>query len=325
MLTWLVRILSALSYAAMATVVLWTAGLPGGVALPVGGLTTAAWIAFGLLWLRVAALWLWWSDDNHGWLSRAATRRRSVSLVKDAPRRRFSSRFSSREPFDFDSKGWVYSRQVAVWLLLPVACAALAGFAQAYESETVRSVVRAGASVSTATVIQADDISENFSDGDVVGYFSKLTLALPGGGTVRAEGAYTPEEPEPDTKVEVLWAPSAPELGGRVHYATDMSRYLDHDWGLTSADAPALALAVVLVLSFVVTIGFATEEDGLQDLAWRPVAQTVHAVVVGGVLLASLPSLAGTADPAHATDLLFASGIAVLLLYTGMHLRPMLD
>lgn len=316
----------------MAVVVLWTAGLPGGAAPYGGGPVTAVWVAGGLLWLRVVALWVWWSDEEYSWVSGLAARRRTVSLLKAVrpgrlrARDRSRRKYRSRSPFDFGSRWWVYVRQSAVWLLLPFACAALAGFAQANESETVRSVVRAGAAVSVATVVEAHDVVENTSEGSTIGYFSKLTLALPGGGTVRAEGAYTPREPEPDDKVEVLWAPSAPELGGRVHYEIKMSRYLDREWGLTRADLPALAIGMVLVLAFVVTLGCAAEEDGLDDVAWRPVAQTVHAVVVSGVLLAALPYLAGTATGREgATALLYLGSLALLFLYIGMYLRTLLD
>ncbi len=330
MLTWSVRISAALAYTAMAVVVLWTAGLPGGVAAQGTGLAAAAWVAGGLLWLRVVALWVWWSDDNYSWMSRLAARRRTVSLLKGPRPGRFRSGSNRMDRHNsssvFASRRWVYLRQSAVWLLLPLACAALAGFSQAYESETVRSVVRAGASVSVATVVEAHDVVENTSEGSTIGYFSKLTLALPGGGTIRAEGAYTPRQPEPDDKVEVLWAPSAPELGGRVHYQTAMSHYVDQDWGLTLSDLPALAIGTITVLAFVVTLGIATQEDGLHDLAWRPVSQTVHAVVVSGVLLGALPYLAGTAtSSADALGVLFLSSFALLILYIGMHLRPLLD
>ncbi|WP_329611618.1 hypothetical protein [Kitasatospora herbaricolor] len=291
---------------------------------------TVAWAAGGLLWLRVVALWVWWSDDNYFWMARLADRRRTVSLVKGSRlgriRSRSSRRYGASRSFDFEGRRWVYVRQSAVWLLLPLACAALAGFGQTYESETVRSVVRAGASVSVATVVEAHDVVENTSEGSTIGYFSKLTLALPGGGTISAEGAYTPGKPEPDDKVEVLWAPSAPELGGRVHYKTTMSHYLDQGWGLTLSDLPALAIGAITVLAFVVTLGVATREDGLHDLAWRPVSQTVHAVVVSGVLLAALPYLAGTATGSQgALGVLFLGSFALLVLYIGMHLRLMLD
>jgi hypothetical protein len=153
----------------MAVVVLGTAGLPAGVTAQEHGLVTVTWVAGGLLWLRVVALWVWWSDDNYFWMSRLADRRRAVSLVKGSRLGRFRSRSSRRygasRPFDFEGRRWVYVRQSAVWLLLPLACAALAGFGQTYESETVRSVVRAGASVSVATVVEAHDVVENTSEG----------------------------------------------------------------------------------------------------------------------------------------------------------------
>lgn len=36
-----------------------------------------------------------------------------------------------------------------------------------------------------------------------------------GMGWIAVKGAYTYDEPRAGTEVEVLWAPSAPELGGR--------------------------------------------------------------------------------------------------------------
>lgn len=76
----------------------------------------------------------------------------------------------------------------------------------------------------------------------------------------------------------------------------DLARYLDRDWGLTWGGIAPGATVVLLVLAVILPVCIAAEDDGLQDVAWSPLAQTAHAGVVTGAVLAALPFLNGTAS-----------------------------
>ncbi|MEV7523838.1 hypothetical protein [Streptomyces sp. NPDC091371] len=301
-MVWCVRLSAALAYVAAAVLSLWTAGLPSGAPLPVPGLVGLAWTLIGLVWLRVVALWIGRLQGEYFWVSLEEPRRkapvRSVSLAKGAGRARRNRPGVLRRvlAYHYDSVWWVYLRQSAVWLLLPVAFVALVGLGDSHGSQHIRSLLRAGAAYGPASVAEVADLTESRSEGEVVGYHSTLLLALPGGGRVRAEHTSTRYEPKPDSRVHVLWAPTAPGLGGLVDDGEDLGRYLDRDWGLTLSGIAPGAIVLLLILAAMLPVSIAAEDDGLQELAWSPVTQTVHACAVTGVLLAALPFLSGTAS-----------------------------
>ncbi|WP_438318465.1 hypothetical protein ACSHWO_34140 [Streptomyces sp. HUAS TT3] len=168
------------------------------------------------------------------------------------------------------------------------------------------------------------DLTVRRSEGEVVGYDSTLLLALPGGVRVRAEDASTRYEPRPDGRVQMLWAPGAPSLGGVVDDGEDLGRYVDRGWGLTLGGIAPGAFVLLLILVAMVPVSIAAEDDGLQELAWSPVTQTVHACAVTGVLLAALPFLSGTAS---ANDVLGIGAACVGLpaLYLVLPIRALLD
>ncbi|MEV6979277.1 hypothetical protein [Kitasatospora sp. NPDC093806] len=324
MLAWFVRISALLAGVATGVLSLWTLGLPDGVPLPAPGLVTLAWTVGGLVWLRVLTLWVWWSDDNHYWLSRLPFDRVWEALPKVSRRkgRRRPGLLRRFATSDFDSTRWVFLRQAAVWLLVAVSFAALVVLGRSQGSEQVRALVRAGAAFSTATVVEVSEVDENLSADDVLVYHAALVLALPEGGRVRVDGARTLAAPEPDGRVDVLWAPTAPELGGVVaEDQPSMSRYLNRDWGLTVHRTAPLGVAVMLVLFGMLPLALAAEDDGLQEVAWSPVAQTVHAAAVTGMLLLALPYLSGTAGVFSGIE---AAWGGLLLLYFALPLRAIL-
>ncbi|MFJ5779472.1 hypothetical protein [Streptomyces sp. NPDC093094] len=315
---------------AAAVLGLWTAGLPRGALLPVPGLVGLAWTLIGLVWLRVVALWTGrLREGEYFWVSLQEPSRKEpagpVSLAKGAGgvRRNRPGVLRRLRTYGYDSVWWVYLRQSTVWLLLLVSFVALAGLGESYGSGHIRSLLRAGAAYDPAGVAEVTDVEERRSEGEVVGYRSTLLLALPDGSRVRTEGVFTRYEPKPDSRLDVLWAPTAPGLGVVVEDGEDLERYLDRDWRLTLSRMAPGAIALLLILTTMLPISIAAEDEGLQELAWSPLAQTVHAGVVTGVLLVALPFLNGTAAGSDVLRI-GAACVALPALYIAMPVRTLL-
>ncbi|MFD5422762.1 hypothetical protein ACFWJT_32700 [Streptomyces sp. NPDC127069] len=315
MLTWSVRISGLLAFTAAAALAVWTAGLANGVPLPSPGLTELAWVVGGLVWLRVLALWAWWFDEEYGWLPTRPER--PVSLTKGGrpgPLRRLADR-------EYESTAWVFLRQSAVWSLVVVAIAAMNVLGSSHGSPYVRSLLQAGAAYTTATVAEVSDVDEvRNGDEELVVYHTTLAVTTPQGSRVRSDTAFTPHRPEPGDQVRVLWAPTAPELGGLVGTDEPLDRYLKRDWGPTLRGVGPAALALLLVLTCMLPTAVGAEADGLQEQAWSPFAQTVHAAAVTAVLAAVLPYLTGTLDYGY----LGLAAVGLLALYIAMPIRALM-
>ncbi|MFD7323203.1 hypothetical protein ACFV9D_19245 [Streptomyces sp. NPDC059875] len=330
MLTWFVRISGMLAYVAAALLGLWVSGLPAGVVLPAPGLVAMAWVVVALVWLRVVALWLWWSDDNYfwfpaHWFHAEKSGARAVSLKKgaDSVRRQRPGVLRRMTAYGYESVPWVYLRQAAVWLLVLVSFVALSALGESHASQHIRSLVHAGVAYSTATVSGVVDVTEMRDDEDMVtGYHATLLLALPDGSQVSSQGASTEGKPKPGSRVEVLWAPTATELGGIVAEGEPLERHLDREWGLTPYGAAGAAFALLFVLACMLPISVGAEADSLQELAWSPVAQTMHATAVTGILLAALPYLSGTFSDGSLQLVVACFGL--LALYIAMPIRAIL-
>ncbi|MEV6327906.1 hypothetical protein [Streptomyces sp. NPDC051909] len=324
MLAWFVRMSGVLAFAGAAVLCVWVAGLPAGVALPAPGLVAMTWAAIGLVWLRVVALWVWWSDDTYLWMPYTSPAR-PVSLAKGSggERRQGPGVLRRLATSEYESVPWVYLRQAAVWLLMLASLAALNVLGQSHTSQHVRSLVRAGAAYSTATVAEVADVTEMRDDEDeVTGHHATLLLTLPDGSRVRSEGAYTEKRPKPGDRVRTLWAPAATELGGVVEEGASLGRYVDRDWGLTLSGTAVVLLPLILVLACMLPTAIAAEADSLQEQAWSPIAQTVHAAAVTGVMLAALPYLSGTFSDDSVS--LGVAAVGLLALYIAMPIRALM-
>ncbi|MCX5298551.1 hypothetical protein OG898_19015 [Streptomyces sp. NBC_00193] len=118
----------------------------------------------------------------------------------------------------------VRAREAAVWLLIALASAALlvAPFQQ-HHREAEPELRRAGAAVATAVVARAPSgVHAHTSEGQVLGWTSRLELTVPGGAEPVRASAYTYEEPKAGDRVLLLYAPSEPALEGRVDERKDL-------------------------------------------------------------------------------------------------------
>ncbi|MDI5912017.1 MULTISPECIES: hypothetical protein [Streptomyces] len=224
--------------------------------------------------------------------------------------------------FSFDSAGWIRARNGALWLLVTFACGALfVGLMTATTGdERVAALRDAGGRVSTATVVERPRaVREDLSEDVVRGYTSRLVVAVPDGPARLATRAYTHDEPRIGTEVEVLWARSAPELGGYVHERESLRTLAAGRWeafpdGANGRDALlAFVLTMVTVGVFALVFIFTSGPRALQRLAWSAPLQTVYAALITAVLVGWRPLLlGGGASPAE--GLLGVCGFGLLVL-----------
>lgn len=224
--------------------------------------------------------------------------------------------------FSFDSVGWVRARNGMVWLLVSFSCGALfVGLMTATTgNERVAALRDAGGRVSTATVVERPRaVRKDLSEDVVRGYMSRLVVAVPEGPARLATRAYTHDEPRVGTEVEVLWARSAPELGGYVHERESLRTLAAGRWeafpdGANGRDALlAFVLAMVTVGVFALVFTFTSGPRALQELAWSAPLQTVYAVLITAVLVGWRPLLLGQGTSV-AEGLLGVCGFGLLVL-----------
>lgn len=118
----------------------------------------------------------------------------------------------------------VRAREVTVWLLIALASATLlvASFQQ-HHREAEPELRRAGAVVAAAVVAHAPSgVRAHTSEGRVLGWTSRLELAVPGSAEPVRASAYTYAEPKAGDRVLLLHAPSQPALEGRVDERKDL-------------------------------------------------------------------------------------------------------
>ncbi|MGW2680354.1 hypothetical protein [Streptomyces sp. NPDC001436] len=83
-------------------------------------------------------------------------------------------------------------------------------------------------------------------------------------------------------------------------------------------------MALLLILAVLLPLAVAVEDDGLEDLAWSPLAQTVHAAGITGVMLAALPFLSGTASGGGALGI-GAACVGLCALYVVMPIWALMN
>ena len=328
-LVWTVRLCGLVGWVAVAVACAWLLGV-GAVPRPWNGLLVWGAVAAGCAVVRAGALW---------GLRRVEGAGGGVSLNK-------SDGGGSRASYDrlgpevlgrrrpplgyvlgrcLDSRVWIRVRSCAVWLLVSFASGALfvGLLGTGSGDDRVDALRDAGARVSTATVVERPGgVREDLSEDVVRGYSARLVVAVPGGPErLVVKGAYTYDKPRGGAEVEVLWAPSAPELGGYVHERKDLRTLAGGHWSVFSGGADGRDALVAFVLVMVIgcvlaaVFTFTAGPGALQRLAWSPGVQTVRAALIMAVFLGWRPFLLG--DGASLPEELFAGGgfILVLLVY----------
>ncbi|MDV9173881.1 hypothetical protein R6V09_27715 [Streptomyces sp. W16] len=328
-LVWTVRLCGLVGWVAVAVACAWLLGV-GGVPRPWNALLVWGAVAAGCAVVRAGALWgvrrLGLSGGGvslnkaHGGGSWASYDRLGPEVLG-----------RRRPPLGYvlgrhlDSRGWIRGRSCAVWLLVGFASAALfvGLLAAGSRDDRVDALRDAGARVSSATVVERPGgVREDLSEDVVRGYSARLVVAVSGGSErLAVKGAYTFDKPRAGTEVEVLWAPSAPELGGYVHERKDLRALAGGRWSAFSGGADGRDALVAFVLVMVIgcvlaaVFTFTAGPGALQRLAWAPGVQTVRAALIVAVFLGWRPFLLG--DEASLPEELFAGGgfILVLLVY----------
>lgn len=328
-LVWAVRLCGLVGWVAVAVACTWLLGV-GAVPRPWNGLLAWGAVAAGCAVVRVGALW---------GLRRLGGTGGGVSLKKSdgsgswAPYDRLEPEVLSRRrpPLGYvlgrslESRAWIRLRTCAVWLLVGLASGALfvGLLGTGSGDDRVDALRDAGARVSTATVVERPGgVREDLSEDVVRGYSARLVVAVPGGPErLVVKGAYTYDEPRAGAEVAVLWAPSAPELGGYVHERKDLRALAGGRWSAFSGGGDGRDALVAFVLVMVIgcvlaaVFTFTAGTGALQRLAWSPGVQTVRAALIVAVFLGWRPLLLG--DEASLPEELFAGGgfILVLLVY----------
>ncbi|WP_406458123.1 hypothetical protein OH768_28050 [Streptomyces sp. NBC_01622] len=297
-LVWTVRLCGPAGWVAVAVACVWLLGV-GAVPRPWNGVLAWGAVAAGCAVVRAGALWGLRRIEGSGG---------GVSLNK------------SNGGGSWESRGWIRVRTCAVWLLVGLASGALfVGLLGAGSGDDRVDALRdAGARVSTATVVERPGgVREDLSEDVVRGYSARLVVAVPGGPErLVVKGAYTYDKPRGGAEVEVLWAPSAPELGGYVHERKDLSALAGGRWSAFSGGADGRDALVAFVLVMVVgcvlaaVFTFAAGPVALQRLAWSPGVQTVRTALIVAVFLGWRPFLLG--DEASLPEELFAGGGFIL-------------
>ncbi|MCP3758069.1 hypothetical protein [Streptomyces sp. TBY4] len=248
----------------------WALGLHRGALPPYTGVLLLGWTGVAALWGRALT---------------SAALRQGPGRAAGEP-----------EPAEFPGTAAVWLRRAAALLVLIVASAALTVIGTASGDGTVRAVKEAGPVVGTGTVAEVAQVRVRYERKTPKGYRSTLILRTPDGTRITARDVETLAEPRPGKTYEVLWAPSAPELGGFADPRYGVSKYLDDRWGWTAASWGWLGGAAVVVLGIMLPLMSMTGTRVLHRLARRPLPQFVQAAVVTAVFVGLHPVLTGAVD-----------------------------
>ncbi|WP_225832289.1 hypothetical protein [Streptomyces sp. NK08204] len=320
-LVWLVRMCGLVGWGAGAVACAWLLGVAP-TSHPWNGPLVWGGVAAGSTAPRVVALWALRLMDEAGPPGLGG-----VSLKKGVRQSGVGKTGARRPGFD-DCALWVKGRTAVVWLLVAVASGAMFACLMSMPSDgRIEKLRDAGAGVSTARVVGKPlrTRAELDDEDQVQGYASRLVLAVDGGpGHLLVKGAYTYDEPRDGTRVQVLWSPSEPGLGGYVNEAKDLPTLAAGRWKAFPDDESGRAALHAFVLLAVVggvvmgsVFSLAPDTDSLRERAWSAWAQTVRGLFVVGLYLAWRPILLG--QEATVVSYVFAGGgfVLILLVYAG--------
>jgi hypothetical protein len=305
LLLWMVRLCALVGWVATAIACFW---LLGASAMPRPWTEVYGWGAAAVACAVVRVLGLW---GLRVLPAAQGTPGEPVSLSKPAggTSARGSVALGDALGFSFsdvhDSRAWIKLRTGAVWALVAFASGSffVALLTSANAGEKLDGLRTAGAEVSTATVVGGpESVREELTDEHAVkGYVSRLVVSVPGGpGRLPVHGAYTYDRPRAGTEVHVLWARSAPELGGYVNESKDLGVLAGARWDAFADDeagAGSLLAFIVITGVFGGVLGavftLSPQARALQRLAGSAPSQTVRAALAVAVFWGWCPTLLG--------------------------------
>ncbi|WP_370417324.1 hypothetical protein AB8O64_01180 [Streptomyces sp. QH1-20] len=321
-LTQAVRVSAGLAYAAGAAGFIWALGIDYQPA-PHTGVLICVWAAAGFAVVRAVLLWV---RRMHGRRPpRPAPAGVSLEKGSCAVRRQGWDLFDAVPD---GSEGWAKVRRLAVNFLILAASMTAVTLPSLPERDSVTATLqRAGAEVANASVVeQPRVIRKRYDDDDrdlVVGYVVEMVVSVPHGparlSLARVERSELPRVGE---RMSVLWSRGDPSLGGITGTASELHRLADTQWKVNLMGGNVWAgVALVFglcMLPWVFLFALGLEGDTLQELAWSPGAQWVHALIILCAAYGYTPALTG--HSAHGLQALFQAGGWLLL--AGMLFSP---
>ncbi|GAA0430114.1 hypothetical protein [Streptomyces luteireticuli] len=306
-LTRAVRASAGLTFAAAAVAIAWAWRVDARSA-PHTGVLVCVWTAAGAAVARAALLWI---RRLHGgrWARAMAAEYAGVSLEKGPPDDPRAIWGAYAAPWD--DEWWVRTRQVGRNLLF-VAAAVTVPFVLGLagpESRQVAALQLAGAEVATATVAEPPRVVRKEYDDDsgrVVGYYTELSVSVPGSHARLAVGPVWTKEPQrAGQRIAVLWAPSDPGLGGYAASPAELHRLAKGEQTVDMQSAPigedvwrmAGGIYGLVMLPWVFIFALGIDDDDLCEISWSPMTQTVHALFALSVAYGITPALSGRAAP----------------------------
>ncbi|MEU3352660.1 hypothetical protein [Streptomyces sp. NPDC037389] len=298
LLTWAVRGLAGLTFAAAAAACVWALGIDYQPP-PHTGVLACVWTAAGSAIARAVLLWVrrW-----HG--RRTAPEWATAVSLEKGRHRDHAWTWDALQGTPDAPERWIKFRQLAVnVLLLSASMTAVTLISLPKNDGLPTRLQHARPEVATATIAEPPQITGKDYDDDyrdqVVAYYSKLKVSIPGGPARLSVGPIrTSKSPRVGERLTVLWSPTSPSLGGYSGTPARLERLAHTEWraNLTAGMSTGIAAVFGLVmLPWVFCFAFGPEDDTLNEIAWSPGAQSVYALSFAGVAYGYTPTLTGEA------------------------------
>ncbi|MFF4398181.1 hypothetical protein [Streptomyces sp. NPDC001480] len=321
-LAWLVRLCGLVGWVAGAVACAWLLGA-GPMGRPWHEPLVWGGVAAGCAGVRVVALWA---------LVLVTRREREpadgVSLAKGAAatRKPRETLGDLGDTLSVDgSEPWVKGRTAAVWLLVAFASGAFfACLMTMSTNDRVEKLRDAGAEVGTARVVGKPlaTRAERDDEDQIKGYASRLVVTVSDGPRrLTVKGAYTYDKPRAGTRLDILWARSAPELGGYVNESKDLPTLAAGRWKAFADDELGEGALIAFIICAVIgglvmapVFTLVPDADSLQYQAWSVPVQTIRGAFTVAQYLAWRPIMLGH-ELGLVSGLVAGGGFVLVLLF----------
>ncbi|MEU7040720.1 hypothetical protein AB0A77_06635 [Streptomyces varsoviensis] len=301
-----IRATAGLTYTAGIAALIWALGIDTQPA-PHTGVLVLMWIETGSAVVRALLMWIR-RFVGRRWTRPSAS---GVSLRKTHKTHKTHKKrvavWNELIEVPDESVGWAKARRLLVNVaLLAASLTAVTLPSLPSQAGLPAALQRAGAEVTTATIVERPEIVRKEYDEDnhdlVVSYYSKLRVSVPGGAERLVVGPVSSGKPfKVGSHIPVLWSPSNPALGGYTNSTAELKRLTENKWeiNLTGSgfnDDARVALAWIFglcMLPWVFMFAFGIDGDLLSEMAWSPLTQSIHALVFLGAAYGATPALTG--------------------------------